>query len=137
MCPNVPYVFKKQLSDFREKRRILVISQQPAANQKAKPQRDFQRKTSPAPGHYIYGQVRVLPIFILIRAHIKWAVVDVIQQHIRAACNKLALWKTHGRRAIAAATALMKHEWAVRFAQAINDLRSCLGQIHSFYFFHV
>jgi hypothetical protein len=55
----------------------------------------------------------MFPILKLVFRHPEIALINLAEQHVGLTNNEIALRKAHGRGTIAAATALVKHEWSV------------------------
>lgn len=73
----------------------------------------------------------MLPVFILIGTHVEVAAIHFAEEYIAGTHNKVSLRKAHGRGAIAATSALVKHQGTVNAAKSINDFGSVFGEGNS------
>ena len=108
-----------------------VIVKQPRANQEANAHRYFERKTGSPTGRNIDRQVCVLPVLKLVFRHPEITAFDLPQPYVRRANDEIALLETHRRRAIAAATTLVKHQWPMLRPKFVDNGYGCRGSIYA------
>lgn len=93
---------------------------------------NFKRKTGAAPPDYIQCEVGVFPVFELVLAHVEWTAMHDAQLDVAVAYAKFPFWKAHRLRAVAAATTLVEHEWAIRLAQLVDYITGSRGDRNAF-----
>jgi len=69
----------------------------------------------------------MLPIFELVVGHQEGTAVDLADPDIVVVEQEFTTLEAHGGRAVAAAAALMKHEFAVLVPQGVNDFFCFFG----------
>jgi hypothetical protein len=91
----------------------------------------FQRKTGSSSRGNVEGKVGMFPIFELVARHKKIAPVDVTEPNIGSTDLEIAFGKTHGTGTIAAAAALVKHQFAVDLFDLFDQGLCLFGCIYS------
>lgn len=91
----------------------LLVCEYPAVNKKTDAKRYFEGEAATAAGGGVERQLRVLPVFELVPAHKKGAVMDDAEEHVAVASPELVLPEAHRLRAIAATAAEVEHEGAM------------------------
>ncbi len=98
-------------------------------DQETHPHRDFEGKAGSPAGRNVNSQVRVFPIFELVARHPEVTPIDLPQQYVRLADDKITLGETHWRRAVAAASALVKHQWSMFGPDFADNVGSRRGKV--------
>jgi hypothetical protein len=109
-----------------------IIGEQPRSGHESQTERDLQRETGTATFRDIDGQVGVLPVFELIRGHVEGTPVNFSQLYVPGSNHEITLGKAHGGGTVTAPPTLVKHQFPMLFAQAIDNLRSLVGYRNTF-----
>src|SRR5437867_4297456 len=102
-----------------------VVGEQPGPREEAQALGALEREHATASDDDVDGEMRMLPVFELRRAHVERRAADIAQLDVGSANEELSHGIAHRARPIATPARLMKHERSVLGLQACDQFERC------------